>query len=149
MDTLEYLKNNCPIRNNQYTPIAYTAASVALATHTHPIQALKYVFASREILYLSSSFDTCQDAVESIIAFYDLPLFGTLGDLSEDFRLVGHLESLSTSLCVLLKDTGMSVDEMNVRFAVNQIWESMSCGGREWVSSGIDWTVGHLKRSVQ
>ena len=145
MNISDFLQDNCPVRNNQYTPIAYTVTALALCTHTHPVQALQYVFSNEDYLMRSSNYGASLDVVRDIIDEYALPLYGEIGDISEDYKLVGHMESLVSSLCIFLDSTRLSLADMNEIFASRQIWENMACTGRSWVSSGIDWTVDYLR----
>lgn len=147
MNTSDSLFREVPARNNQYTPIAYTAASLALCTHMHPIQALQYVFSDQDLLCKSSDYGTSLEAVQDVVDTCALPTYCEVGDISEDPKLVGHMESLSESICRFMEETGLTLDTMNEIFENRQVWESMACAGRAWVSSGIDWTVEHLKES--
>lgn len=147
MNISDSLFRDAPVRNNQYTPIAYTVASLALCTHMHPIQALQYVFSSQDFLYRASDYSTSLDVVQDIVDSCSLSTYCEIGDISEDPKLVGHMESLSESICRFMEETGLTLDDMNAIFENRQVWESMACAGRAWVSSGIDWTVEHLKES--
>lgn len=147
MNIIDYLYNNmCPLRHVEETPIAFTAAALSLSTHIHPIEALHIIFSDEELLNSASNYDTAIDTVQDIISFYNLRTFCTIGDLSDDFRLIGHLESLTSSLMTFLHETNLTLEEMNMVFDEHQIWEKMSCSGKSWVSSGNEWTVIHLKK---
>ena len=136
------------VLDNEYTPIAYTAAMVALSTHTHPIQALKHVFSCEDYLCVLLEPNTSEQTAEQIVHDFDLPIYSSIGDLSEDPQLVGYLESLSTAIYTALNESGISLQVMNQKFDDQQVWETMACVGKAWVANGIEWTVSTLKEKL-
>lgn len=139
-----FWKSNFAVVENKYTPIAYTVASIALATHTHPIQAMKHIFSRESYLRSCTDVESCLATAKEITDEYNLPIYGEFGDMSEDPRLIGYMESIVTSLCELMDENDIELDEFNEFFSEERMWEFTACAGRSWVSNGEEWTKDYL-----
>lgn len=141
--------NNIQLLDTPYTCLAYVATMVALSTHTHPIQALQYAFSEESNIEDATDIESAIIVAHKIIEDHNLPLFGEVGDLSEDPKLIMYLDSLASAIGEAWEDSEMALNEFNNKFDKLHLWEGIACVGKAWVANGIGWTKATILSQIR